>query len=163
MLAKSLKQRFWKKVDETPGQGPWGDCLIWVAAADKYGRGRIRFQGVLRLAYRVAYKMTNPNWDISDSLQVCHHCDIPACVNSRHLFLGTQTDNMQDALKKGRLPLGDQCSFSKITEEQVLRIRVDKRKHQEIADDHLISRAMVLKIKSRKAWSHVGEVDLSQS
>ena len=32
----------------------------------------------------------------------CHSCDTPACVEERHLFHGTQLDNVHDALAKGR-------------------------------------------------------------
>ena len=32
---------------------------------------------------------------------VCHICDVPKCILDAHHFIGTQTDNMQDAAKKG--------------------------------------------------------------
>jgi ferredoxin-like protein FixX len=36
-------------------------------------------------------------------LVACHRCDTPSCVNPGHLFAATQKENMQDALRKGRL------------------------------------------------------------
>jgi hypothetical protein len=35
-------------------------------------------------------------------LHALHHCDNPPCVNPDHLFPGTDMDNYQDSIKKGR-------------------------------------------------------------
>lgn len=33
---------------------------------------------------------------------ICHKCDRPGCINPKHLFQGTSTENYQDAVNKKR-------------------------------------------------------------
>lgn len=40
------------------------------------------------------------DWD--SSLQVLHTCDNPSCVNPLHLYMGTITDNLNDAYSRDR-------------------------------------------------------------
>jgi hypothetical protein len=47
---------------------------------------------------------------------VCHSCDVPACVNPAHLWLGSVDDNNRDRNEKGR-------QSKKLTDAQVLEIR----------------------------------------
>jgi hypothetical protein len=51
-------------------------------------------------AHRLAWE--EANGPIPAGMYVCHTCDVPACVNVEHLFLGSQSDNMKDMAAKGR-------------------------------------------------------------
>jgi hypothetical protein len=79
-------------------------CWIWMGPTNPYGYGRMfireigRHISMHRLAWQIA------NGPIPPKLFVCHRCDIPACVNPSHLFLGTHRDNMLDCMRKGRHP-----------------------------------------------------------
>lgn len=75
-------------------------CIEWIASRDGCGYGMFRFGGRSQRAHRVAWILTFGG--IPDGLQVLHKCDNPPCVNPDHLFLGTNHDNVLDAVAKGR-------------------------------------------------------------
>lgn len=84
---------FWSRVDNT------GECWLWTGS-QRDGYGRLLFQGRFKLAHRVAWELTNG--PIPDGLYVCHTCDNPPCVRPAHLFVGSQQDNLNDMVAKGR-------------------------------------------------------------
>ena len=86
--------RFWAKVCKTNG------CWTWTASKNPHGYGQIRLSGKLTLAHRVSW--TIHNGVIPEGLFVLHICDNPPCVRPDHLFLGTQKDNIRDAVAKKR-------------------------------------------------------------
>jgi len=75
------------------------DCWLWSRVFSQ-GYGRISVDGRGRKAHVVAYEA----WvgPIPAGLKVCHKCDVRNCINPDHLFLGTQADNMEDMVNKGR-------------------------------------------------------------
>jgi hypothetical protein len=75
-------------------------CHIWVGSKSQYGYGKFYFEGKDVRAHRVSWILTKGK--IAENCLVLHKCDNPSCVNPNHLFLGTQKDNMQDMINKGR-------------------------------------------------------------
>jgi len=95
----TLAARFWAKVDR---KSP-SECWLWLADAnypDHRGYGKFSVDGRSVRAHRVAYELeVGP---IPAGKLVLHRCDVRRCVNPSHLFLGTHSDNAQDAYRKGR-------------------------------------------------------------
>ncbi len=75
-------------------------CIEWKGHKDPKGYGRFSSHGGEVLTHRIAYLMHYG--EIPDAMHVLHRCDNPSCVNPSHLFLGTNQDNMDDMVRKGR-------------------------------------------------------------
>lgn len=87
-----LPDRFWSKVKKTD------TCWFWIGAKATNGYGRFKFAGRCVSPHRISYESVHG----PTSLNVCHKCDTPSCVRPDHLFAGTQSANMKDAMAKGR-------------------------------------------------------------
>lgn len=91
-----LATRFWAKVDR---RGP-DECWPWLAVTNHGGYGMVSVDNVMRRAHRVAWELVNG--PIPEGIKVLHRCDVRACCNPGHLFLGTQRANIDDMVAKGR-------------------------------------------------------------
>ena len=76
-------------------------CLTFTGWKVPSGHGQIWDNGKLVYAHRVAFE--HKHGPIPKGMVLMHLCDNPACCNPDHLTLGTQKDNIHDAVLKGRI------------------------------------------------------------
>lgn len=161
------RTRFWSYVDKNAGT----DCWLWRGDRSKFGYGRFLFLGERTQAHRYAYELAHG--PISEGLVLCHKCDVPECVNPEHMFVGTQKDNIQDCVRKGRWPVGqahwcsrkpelvkrgERAGNSKLSEAQVTeiyRLCCSGSSYSEVAALLGINRATAVQIHKGKTWNHV--------
>jgi predicted DNA-binding protein YlxM (UPF0122 family) len=91
--------RFWSKASLTANPEKCWEWNGWVLKGAK-PYGQFTINGTVFQSHRVAYFLHYKK-DPS-TLHVLHKCDNHKCVNPNHLFLGTNNDNIQDKIKKGR-------------------------------------------------------------
>lgn len=108
-----LEGRFWKRVNKRRDD----ECWLWSGQRlnDRYGL--IHVQRIPRLAHRVAYELcVGP---IPQGLCVRHACDVPACVNPKHLSVGTIKDNNSDMVIRNRVARGETAGQAKVSDADV--------------------------------------------
>lgn len=166
-------QRFWSKVDKSGGDDA---CWLWTGCRRNQRYGHCRWGGKMRSSHRIAWEITNGV--IPDGLCVCHHCDNPPCVNPKHLFLGTQLDNVRDYIAKGldiktrargdrhgrrvhpeTCPRGESSGKARLTNAKVLEMR--RRFANEGVTKTQLSRELgvalstVHDVITGRTWSHL--------
>lgn len=123
-------------------------CINWLGGVTSDGYGNVTINGRQTTAHRAEW--IKHFGEIPADMFVLHTCDNPRCINIRHLWLGTHTDNMRDMRAKGRNVSG----HTKLTQAQVEEIRNiwkdGTHKQTEIAKMFNIGKSTVSTIISRK-------------
>lgn len=87
-----------------PGDAPVDECWEWSGCRDSQEYGVLTHGGRTHRAHRVAYELLVGT--IPDGLIICHHCDNPPCCNPNHLYAGTNSENSNDMVSRGRARQG---------------------------------------------------------
>ncbi len=144
---KITPQNFWGRC-LAPARG----CWIWQGYKDAGGYGRARFRGKLWKASRLAWRFAHKD---PGKKHVLHICDVRACINPEHLFLGTNADNVRDMLSKDRQAKGARQGACKLTEKQVLQIRRAEGTQAEMSKKYGVSQVSISGIRLGKTWRHL--------
>lgn len=155
-MSKTLEERFWEKVDK---RGP-DECWEWKARKSQKGYGIIIIDGRDRRTHRISYCLHIGK--IPDGMCVCHKCDNPACVNPRHLFIGSIKDNDADRDKKHRNAYGERHGNSKLKDcdiVEMLKMRKNGMFYKDIAKMFDIDSTNVGLICRGAAWRHVAPLE----
>ena len=128
-----------------------GDCWIWQKALSAdYGITHIDHKQYK--AHRVSYLLHKGA--IGD-LCVLHTCDVPACINPDHLYLGTRLDNSRDMMVRNR-------KSTKLTNDIVICIRREYADNRyvhgiqtKLAHKYGVARPTMQHILSGATWTHL--------
>ncbi len=128
-------------------------CWLWIGQRSGRRYGAHCIAGRTVKAHRFSWELHYG--PIPSGAYVCHKCDTPLCVNPRHLFVGTQADNMRDMAAKGRAasrpgqnnPIAVPVSIARA-------IAADRETPaRDLARDHGVSAAVVYRIRNGTHWS----------
>jgi hypothetical protein len=136
-------------------------CREWTGAISGNGYGNVHYNGQWYPTHRLIWEIVRG--PIPAGLKVLHHCDNRACGNLRHLFLGTQKDNIHDMWRKNRAVhpphyVGSAHPQSKLTEKQIARIKRNRANGafvKDLAQEYGVAYQLISRISRGEIWAHV--------
>lgn len=136
-------------------------CRVWLGASVPRGYGVIHHNRRQTYVHRLAWIIAHG--EIPAGQFVLHRCDVPACFNVDHLFLGSPRDNTRDMLSKGRArpAFGTRAGKAKLTDDIVREIRSTYKPYDRefggaaLAKKFGVSSSSVIAAARNRYWSHV--------
>ena len=143
VASTNLIARFWPKVDKRHPD----ECWPWKAATTFGGYGVLGEggrRGKIVRASRLSYIIHKG--EIPDGFVVRHACDNSACVNPDHLLIGTQADNIRDAVARGR----QGHPPKKLSDDDVKMVRNGQKGVRKLARELGVSSTLISLIRTGK-------------
>jgi len=126
---------------------------MWTGHKDKDGYGRMCHRGKDLRSHRVAYELYNGA--IPKDKLIMHSCDIPGCCNPEHLSVGTNKENSDDKVTKGRNKTiyGEDRWNSKLTCDIIDEILADDSPNSQIGKKFNVKSEQIRRIKNGERWN----------
>ncbi len=125
-------------------------CHEWQSTIKNDGYAGFWFEGKPQLGHRVAWQLFMG--EIPENSLVLHRCDNRICVNPKHLYLGSYTDNAQDMHVRERFVGHRHLSDQHV--RMVFVLLADGRFSQTaIAEVFGVTQTAISKIKTGRTWS----------
>jgi len=156
ILSEMQMKRFHSKYKEKS----LDECWEWIGSnPNQDGYGIFYYENTQDMAHRMSWMVTH-NRILEAGEVVCHHCDNPICVNPKHLFVGTQTDNIKDMVQKGRQRShkGELNNKSILNEKKVKEIKSRRRDgvtYKSLAKEFSVSEGCINHIINGRHWGWV--------
>ncbi len=156
-MKRTLLERIMNRVEINPITGCWESTYSCNAS----GYAQIQVNGKKMNIHRTIFEALGQK--IPKGSCVLHKCDNRKCCNIRHLFFGTQADNIADMVSKGRQaqPNGEKHYMAKLTEKNVIKIRkllaAKELTQDEIGELYGVAAKVISDIKTGKSWSHLSD------
>lgn len=158
-MRRRASSRFWEKVVFLPD-----GCAKWIGGRTTKGYGLFSVQNPpeVKRRHRTVYAhhwiFERAHGPIPDDKVIMHSCDHPWCVSLRHLSLGTDQANVDDAVAKGRHKRGTMDPNAKLDDDKVREIRkLSAQGHSQAAiGAHFgVHQVLISLVMRGKIWKHV--------
>lgn len=126
---------------------PISGCRLWHGPLHYKGYGQIYWEG----------RTWPAHGPIAGSLCLCHKCDVRACINTDHLFVGTKADNNRDMFAKGRNVnhRGVGVYTARLSDEIVRAMRLSTESDETWGSRLGVAQSTVNQARSGRTWAHV--------
>jgi hypothetical protein len=156
-----VEVRFWSQVEVRQPD----ECWPWTGFLMKNGYGQFKARpgeldipsdyprrSINRYAHRTAFFLVHGHWPEPFGL---HGCDNRPCCNAQnpaHIHEGTQQQNLDEMVARGRSNKGARHWNARLTPEQIVAIKADPRSSPLAAPEYGVNARQARRIRQGVRW-----------